>query len=198
MNDTLILFGRSMFINKIKKHIPDLIKKYDSLGINTFYESYPNINAVIFYDKTAAPTRQIDNLIITDRKNADTVIHQKNKELYEVVTNREEFSIKQGVINFYYFTSSMAINWAYLKGYKNVVLCGIDLMNNLHFDNDFKSDLSDGVQTETKKYMENICTKYINLFQLNPESDLKIPKINIDNLLKGEIHESYGKNQGFL
>jgi S-adenosylhomocysteine hydrolase len=198
MNDTLILFGRSMFINKIKKHIPDLIKKYDSLGINTFYESYPNINAVIFYDKTAAPTRQIDNLIITDRKNADTVIHQKNKELYEVVTNREEFSIKQGVINFYYFTSSMAINWAYLKGYKNVVLCGIDLMNNLHFDNDFKSDLSDGVQAETKKYMENICTKYINLFQLNPESDLKIPKINIDNLLKGEIHESYGKNQGFL
>ena len=187
-----------MFINKIKKHIPDLIKKYDSLGINTFYESYPNINAVIFYDKTAAPTRPIDNLIITDRKNADTVIHQKNKELYEVVTNREEFSIKQGVINFYYFTSSMAINWAYLKGYKNVVLCGIDLMNNLHFDNDFKSDLSDGVQAETKKYMENICTKYINLFQLNPESDLKIPKINIDNLLKGEIHESYGKNQGFL
>lgn len=190
MDDTLILFGRSMYINKIKKYIPGLIQKYDTLGINSFYESYPDVNAVIFYDKTAAPSRQIDNLIITDRKNADVVIHQKNTELYEVITNRPEFSDKQGVINFYYFTSSMAINWAYLKGYKNVILCGIDLMNNKHFDSDFKSDLSDGVQALTKKYMEDVCTKYINLFQLNPESDLKIPKIQIKQLLKGKINES--------
>lgn len=184
MNDTLILFGRSMFVNQVREHVPDLIKKYYTLGINSFYESFPEINAVIFYDKCAAPQKQIDNLIITDKRNESEVIHQKNFELWDVVTNRPEFSEKYGIMNFYYFTSSMAINWAYLNGFKNVVLCGIDLMNNLHFDNEnHKPVYADGVLDKTKKYMEDICSKHINLFQLNPESDLKIPKIQIEKLL---------------
>jgi len=176
-----------MFIEEVKKYIPHLIKSYDTLGINSFYESYPDIKAVIFYDKDAAPKKQIDNLIITDRKNQDVVANQKNVELFEVVTNRCEFSLKQGIINFYYFTSSMAINYAFLKGYKNVVLCGIDLMDNLHFDDkNHKPNIADGIMQQTKKHMEDVCLKYINLFQLNPKSDLKIPKISIDELLKGE------------
>ena len=61
-NNTLILFGRSMFVEEVKKYIPHLIKSYDTLGINSFYESYPDIKAVIFYDKDAAPKKQIDNL----------------------------------------------------------------------------------------------------------------------------------------
>ena len=189
MNDTLILFGRSLFIDKIKNYIPELIKKYDTLGINTFYKTYPDIDAVIFYDKDAAPKEKIDNLIITDRKNISEVKHQKNVEIYEVITNRPEFSNIQGILNFYYFTSSMAINWAYLKGYKNVVLAGVDLENNYHFDDkDFRPELADGVQEKTKRYMEQVCSKYINLYQLNPESDLKLPRLKIEKLIKGELN----------
>ena len=185
MNDTLILFGRSLYIEKIKKHIPELIKKYDTMGINTFYKSFRDIKFVIFYDKDAAPKEKINNIIVTDIKNKDTVSKQKNVQLYKVITNREEFSTKKSEINFYYFTSSMAINWAYLNGYKNVVLAGIDLMNNHHFDDaNHKPILADGVQEKTKKFMENICQKYVNIFQLNPESDLKVQKISVEKLLK--------------
>lgn len=187
MNDTLILFGRSLFVDKVKKYIPELINKYDTLGINSFYKSYPEIKAVIFYDRVAAPNEQINNLVITDRKNSNEVLNLKNIELYEVITNRYEFSTTKGILNFYYFTSSMAINWAFLKGYKNIVLCGVDLMNNLHFDDiNHKPIFADGVLLKTKKYMEDVCQKYINLYQLNPESDLKIPKIKLEELLKGK------------
>ena len=190
MNDTLILFGRSLFINKVKSYIPNLIEKYDTLGINYFYKSYPNVKGIIFYDKNTVIDEKIDNLIITDKKNKDEVKHQKNVELYDVITNRYEFSKKQGVLNYYYFTSSMAINWAYLKGYKNVVFCGVDLflINNFHFDD--KNDLpkqDKKVLLKTKKYTEDVCQMFINLYQLNPESDLKIPKISIEKLLEREI-----------
>lgn len=188
MKKTLVLFGRSLFIDRIKNYIPDIIQQYDTLGINTFYKTYPDIGAVIFYDKDIAPIDKINNLIITDRKNINEVKQQKNVELYQVITNRYEFSTAQGILNFYYFTSSMAINWAYLKGYKNIILAGIDLINNLHFDDkNHLPIIADGVQDLTKKYMENVCTKYINIYQLNTESDLKLPKINIEKLLKGEI-----------
>ena len=178
-----------MFIEKIKERIPELIEKFDTLGINTFYKSFPDVKSVIFYDKCAAPKELIDNLIITDRKNYNEVKEQKNIELCEVITNRCEFSTKQNILNFYYFTSSMAINWAYLKGYKNVILCGIDLMNNLHFDDsNHRPIFADGVLTKTKKFMEIVCQRFINLYQLNPDSDLKIPKISLEKLLKGEIN----------
>lgn len=187
MKDTLILFGRSLFIDKIKKHIPDLISKYDTMGINTFYKSFPDVKFVIFYDKIAAPKEKINNLIVTDIKNKDAVCHQDNVQLYKVITNREEFSTKKDEINFYYFTSSMAINWAYINGYKNIVLAGIDLINNLHFDDkNHKPIIADGVLDKTKIYMEDICQKHINIFQLNPESDLKVLKITLQELLKGE------------
>jgi len=32
--------------------------------------------------------------------------------------------------------------------------------------------------------MENICQKYVNIFQLNPESDLKVQKISVEKLLR--------------
>lgn len=172
-------------MKKIKKYIPELIKKYDSIGINTFYKSFENIKFVIFYDKNAAPKEKINNVIVTDIKNKDTVSNQKQVQLYKVITNREEFSTNNNELNFYYFTSSMAINWAYLNGYKNIILAGIDMMDNLHFDDaNHKPIIADGVQEKTKKYMENICQKYINIFQLNPESDLKVPKMSLEKLLK--------------
>lgn len=183
MENILIIFGRSLFIDNVKNQIPKLIKKYDTLGINTFYESYPDVKYVIFKDKGAGPKKKIDNLIITDIKNQNEVVNQKNVELYQVITNRFEFSLKKNVLNFFFFTSSMAINWAYLKGYKNIILCGVDLMNNLHFDDiNHKPILADGVLEKTKNYMENLCTKYVNLYQLNPESDLKIQKLSIEEL----------------
>lgn len=185
MKDTIIIFGRSLFINKIKKYIPELIKKYDTMGINSFYESYPKIKYVIFYDKIAAPKQIINNKIITDIKNKDEVYNQKDVTLYKVITNREEFSTNKNILNFYYFSSSMAINWAYLKGYKNVVLAGIDLENNLHFDNPLdKPNISEEVLFKARKYMENICSKYVNLFQLNPDSNIRLRKISIKEILK--------------
>ena len=48
--DTLILFGRSPFINKIRDKVPEIIKKYTTMGCNYFCESFPEVDHVIFYD----------------------------------------------------------------------------------------------------------------------------------------------------
>ena len=47
---TLILFGRSPFINEIAQYIPDLCNKYHTMGCNYFCDTFPMVEYVIFYD----------------------------------------------------------------------------------------------------------------------------------------------------
>ena len=47
---TLILFGRSPFINKIAEYIPELCNKYHTMGCNYFVNSFPEVEYVVFYD----------------------------------------------------------------------------------------------------------------------------------------------------
>ena len=79
-----------------------------------------------------------------------------------------------------------AINYAYLKGYKNIILCGVDLTENW---NHFYSvhDTSNDIIRSPKRIgkMRELLYEfkdYVNLYQLNPESDLNIKKINIGEL----------------
>ena len=199
-NTTLILFGRSPFINEIKDDIPKLIAKYHTMGCNYFVDTFPEVEYCIFYDdivpKVTNKTKIITNIrhFKEPRKKSQKlcIAHQQQAEFYEIITHqRTQFSNKAGRLHFYLHTPSMALNWAWQKGFKTVVIAGIDLTlaHPQHFDCDHTPDqdsftLKDSTVMNSRWHLENTASKYLKLYQLNPKSTMNLEKISMEELLK--------------
>lgn len=193
---TLILFGRSPFINDISQYIPTLCQKYHTMGCNYFCDSFPQVEYVIFFDdlvpKVCPHHTIITNIEYAQNRNAECyelLNSHPQCELYKIV-RLYAFSQKPGELHMCIHTPSLGLNWAYLKGFKNVVLAGIDLtlQNILHFDKDTtpdadSHDFNQSAIIHARLHLEKIASAYLNIFQLNPDSDIKIPKITISDLL---------------
>lgn len=182
----LVIFGRSPYINEIKDQIPLIIKKHTTLGINYFCNTFPDVDYVMFYDNICPNVK--NSTIITSFKNTEKepqrLIYSHKYELYHIVKNDDDFSFDPSTLNFCVHTPSMALNWAYQKGFKEVVLAGVDLVpNTLHFDDD-KPIFADEAILRAKNHLENVATKYLKIYQLNPDSYLNLPKITMEDLLK--------------
>ena len=84
----------------------------------------------------------------------------------------------------------MALNWAYKKGFKTVVLAGIDLIvNTKHFDKDTTPDadgpdFTDSAILRARTHLTDVAQKYLKIYQLNPESNIELPKISLKDLLE--------------
>lgn len=191
---TLILFGRSPFINEISDYIPELCEKYHTIGCNYFVNTFPEVEWVIFYDDLVPDVKQyhkiVTNVKYLGNSACNSILKTNYCELYRIKKNGDRFSKKQNNLHFCIHTPSMALNWAWLKGFKNVVIAGIDLTleNRLHFDKDTtpdadSNDFNNGAITYARNHIENVATKYLNIYQLNPNNDLKIPKITLKDLL---------------
>jgi len=199
VKNTLILFGRSPYINEVKDQIPSLIDKYITMGCNYFCETFPNVDYVIFYDDICP---KVENSVIVTQKKyfkdkkykcAQEIPDYPKKELFEVVKNSNGFSSDENLLFFHFHTPSMALNWAWQKGFKNVVLVGIDLNNHTpHFDMDTTPDIDfpkwyDKDLVKAKKHIENIAGQYLNILQANPKSDMNLQKISIEDLLSDKM-----------
>ena len=194
---TLILFGRSPFINKIAEYIPELCKKYHTMGCNYFVNTFPMVEYVIFYDDIVPEVAENTKIITSvgyyydrDKKCYNLLRTHGNCELYKIKKDCEHFSKKPNTLHMCIHTPSLALNWAWLKGFKNVIIAGIDLTleNREHFDKDHTPDPSSNDFNKSaidiaRNHLCNIAQKHLQVFQLNPESDLKLPKVNIADLL---------------
>ena len=190
--ETIIIFGRSMFINEIRDFISGLIKTYKTIGINSFSWVY-RTDYIFFYDDFEPKLFDDNQTVITDirlfqnkKTRAYGVLKDiKNKELYLVNKSETEFTKDDMRLNFYFHTPTMAMNWAYKKGFKNVVLAGIELSKDTrHFDSTYLANWTDNKRIRARKHLENICTKYLNIYQLDKNSTLNIEKIDIKDLIK--------------
>lgn len=195
-DDTLILFGRSPFIYEIAEYIPELCNKYHTMGCNYFVNSFPMVEYVIFYDDITPKVNE-NHTIITNvlflrekEKNCNKLLEEhEKKELFVIHKNKKNFAADINSLNFCIHTPSIALDWAYKKGFKNVILAGIDLtLDNQHFDYKTTPD-GDGHTFQeqslffAREHIEKVATKYLSVFQLNPKNDIKIPKVNISDLL---------------
>lgn len=182
---TIIIFGRSPFINEIKEDIPRLIEKYHTIGINQFYQSF-NVEYTAFADLLKpCNLPKITSKLIMSTFASPYWQDYENKEVFEIMHNRFEFSDVPFRLNYFFHTPSFALNWAYLKGFKRVIMGGIDLIQNTgHFDNpNFVPDWSDDNIKLAKEHLETVCTKYLDLYTLNPHSEIKLPYLNAKELL---------------
>lgn len=194
-DDTLILFGRSPYINKIADYIPELCEKYHTMGCNYFCNTFPMVEYVIFHDDIV-PEVSKDSTIITNiiylRKKSKCkklLENHKKKELFVIHRNFKRLAEDNMTLNFCIHTPSMAFDYANKKGFKNVILAGIDLTkNNQHFDYKTTPDqnghnFQEQSLLKAREHLYKVAAKALNVYQLNPDSDLKIPKINIADLL---------------
>ena len=111
-------------------------------------------------------------------------------ELYWIRKEFHIFSTKPNMLHFCVHTPSMALNWAYLKGFKNVILAGIDLTlkSNEHFDKDITPDADThdfniSALKHARRHLTETAQKYLKIYQLNPDSNIDIPKIKISDLI---------------
>ncbi len=185
--NTIVIFGRSLFINEIKEFIPELIKNYHTIGINSFYRSFPDVEYTCFADlHLPSYLPSITSKLIMSNMSGDYWKHYKNKEVFCIEHNSKDFSQEEHILNYCFHTPSIALNWAYLKGFKNVVLAGIDLINHTgHFDApDIVPNWSDDNIKEAINHIEKIATQYLNVYTVNPNSIINIPFISVEDLLR--------------
>lgn len=181
MDKTCIIFGRSPFINHIADLIPQLSKKYFTIGINKFCESH-KVDLAIACDPYCYDVK--DTPIIFNALHYDSFKHAKNK-LPHLMHVGMDFQETKGNLTICVHSASVAMNWAWQNGFENVILAGIDLESGTpHFDAENyifsmpKSFIKDAIIQ-----IEEYATKHINVYQANPNSKMKIPKINLEELL---------------
>lgn len=188
-DDTLILFGRSPFINEIKDYIPKLIAKYHTMGCNYFCNTFPDVEYVLFYDDIVPNV--VNSTVITDLQNYENENRKSYQfcrsypkiETYKIQEKRNKFSEEEGTLSYCAHSPSIALDWAYKKGFENVVIAGIDLVpHTKHYDSE-DYIFGDYAISVARNHLVNIATKYLNIFQLNPNSDLGLRKVTLTDLL---------------
>lgn len=157
----LLIFGRSPFIKKL-----DLTKidynRFDVLCIN-----YPipdiKVHYVVAADYWTEPVLASKTEFISQNTG------------WELTKTDERIITKEGHLSWAFFSSSLAVNFAILRGYKVIYLAGIDLFDNnepfAHYDGIINQKPASIEATSKEKLYIKKIAKDVKLYQLNPKAD---------------------------
>lgn len=157
----LLLFGRSPFINTLNLKNIDY-NRFDVCCIN-----YPIPNIKVHYVVSADPWTKPILAPKTEWVSQNTG--------WEFVKT-DDIVQEKGRLSWRIFSSSLAVNFAILRGYKTIYIAGVDLMEDdkpfIHYDgivNTRKATISGCIQE--KEYIKKLAEKYnVKLYQLNREA----------------------------
>lgn len=133
-DNTCIIFGCSPFINEFgQDKIKYLINNYITFGVNNFPRTYNDVDYWIWSDYGAYE----DSKQYIKNQKIITSLEVYRREIcgdFEPEYVFEGVSEIQHELNnnlaIYKTTAHPAINYAYLLGFKNIILCGVDLTSN--------------------------------------------------------------------
>lgn len=174
MTKDLIIFGGSPFINTINLQRIDTTR-FDILAINR-----PPLNIPVHYliahdtDFRACHTSQEVQSILAQGLNP-VFIAPKTEFIHETTGWKYKFDIvshEDKLLGFCLYTCSSALNFAYLKGYKNVYFVGVDLAeDNKPFSHwhgvTNHTPVSSACARRVKEYLYKY-KKWLNIYQCNP------------------------------
>ena len=155
----LIIFGRSPFLNKIDLNID--YEQYDVCCIN-----YPipgiRVHYLVSCDEWVKPVLAPKTEWISENTGWD--LHKT-----------KEFITEEKHLSWCCYSSSAAVNFAILRGYKEIYLCGVDLIENNkpfdHYDGIMNKIVPRGLAKE-KEYIIELCKKNnVKIYQTNPAAD---------------------------
>ena len=169
----LIILGGSPFVNTVKlSHID--IKRFDIMAINRPPINIP-IHYLIAHDKDFRAVHSQEEVIKVKQKGLNPVFIAPKTEFIHETTGwswKPDIISKQDkLLGFCLYTCSSALNFAYLRGYKNVYLIGVDLAED---NQPFKhwhgvtnhTPVSSACARRVKEYLYRY-KKYLNIYQTN-------------------------------
>lgn len=165
----MIIFGRSLFLNDVD--IPNLIKNYTTMGFNQFGRNY-NPSYLVFYDSYYMGFDP-RSLVLMPKW-----FPQKHGIKYAPKPSAKPFLQESKDVDGFlqlghkYYSPSIGINYAILKGQRDIYLVGIDHVESdksfVHFDGEeSKPTLTPDSHIRFKEYIYN-CAKHVNIYQCNP------------------------------
>lgn len=194
MKKPILIIGDSPFLGEIENKLHYLLELYPSLGINNAIRRY-NIQSHIFQDmKFVTLTNRYSEIKTVSLFMYGDAIQKENKELIDSYTfNFKKDTcadlLKGSRLAWCGFTHDYAISYCITKGYTDIILAGTaDFIGKQHYITSEIFSPSEKLVRLSKKFIEEICTQRANIYTLNPNSSLDIPKIDIDSLLKIEIN----------
>lgn len=185
MNE-IVLFGNSPFINHVA--VNTLICRYHAMACNSFGASYC-VDYLFLYDSLVQPKSDATLTFVPNWFNKAP----KGFIKYRAINNHRPLlhSIKSSGCPVYgrrHFTSSIAINWAILNGFKKIYLVGIDHIETdkslKHFDDTpSHSKITPIMHREFKEFVYN-ATKFVKIYQTNPQvkADWRLPFKRLEDL----------------
>ena len=191
MESTIFIIGDSPFLGEIEDKIHYITEKYPTMGINNAIRKY-NVSIHIFQDmKFVKLTNSYPEVKTVAPAWYGDLIQKENKELIESYTfnfktNTEEDIIKEGKLAWCGFTHDYAISYCIYKGYKNIILAGAaDFIGNRHYLTEEEFKYSEKLKLQSKKFIEEVCSKKANIITCNPDSILEVSKVlNFEEFLK--------------
>lgn len=186
--DSIIIFGGSNFIHEVDLKRIDL-DRFDILCINRPVHNIP-VHYLVAHDTdfrqchSQTEVKEILNKGLNPVFTAPKTefIHETTgwKWKFDIISNEDK------LLGFCLYTCSSALNFAYLRGYKNVYFIGVDLEeNNKPFSHwhGVTNVLSvpDTCARQAKAYLYRY-KKLLNMYQCNPNVKWDIPYCPIDQL----------------
>lgn len=190
MSRTVLLIGDSPFLGTIKDKIHYLIDKYDSIGINNSVRLYP-IKKHIFQDMKFIPlTLKYQEIPTVTLYMYGDMIAKDKRELidsytFDFLKNSSEDIVKDGKLAWCGFTHDYAISYCIYKGYDKVILIGAaDFISGGHYATQEDFIYAEKLKKQSKRFIEEVCSKKIKIYTLNPESFLNVSRISAEELLE--------------
>ena len=175
MKDSIIIFGGSPFVATIDKSRIDL-DRFDILCINRPIHNLP-VHYLVAYDDgfTACHTQEEVKIALANNLNPvflapkTEFIHKSSGWTFK----KDYISHEDKTLGFCMYTCSSAVNFAYLRGYKNIYFIGVDLkednkpFSHWHGVTNIKPDDISSTK-QCKNYMYQY-KKWLNMYQVNKE-----------------------------
>lgn len=152
ITDTVLIFGRSSFINKIN------VQKLLNLGFTTF--------AINNHDFETDFTVFVDDAMAKRHKSLKgTIITQSRHAVREPVIYFDDFS--------YDFTHDYLLKWLNGRCTRAILIGAADFEGEGHYNDNFKFSYCESAKNRSISYIEGI--KDIEIFKLNPNGVLNVP-----------------------
>lgn len=182
-----ILLGDSPYLGEVEKTLQYALDRYYSIGINRIINKF-RVQSHIFVDPLFLRlTNEHPELFTVSLYKYGDLIVKKNKELYNTYTFKfgEESILSRGnELAWCGFTHDYALSYLITKGFDDIILIGTaDFVSGPHYSNPYDLKCSEKLKSNSKRFIEDICSKRALIRTCNPNSFLSIPRINIEELL---------------
>lgn len=191
MNKTIFIIGDSPFLGEIEDKIHYITERYPTIGINNAVRKY-NISTHIFQDmKFINLTNQYHEVKTVTIPAWEDAVMKDNKECFNSYpfsfkVNTKDDIVKKGELAWCGFTHDYAISYCIMKGYERIILVGAaDFTGNKHYLTEEEFKYSEKLKCSSRRFIEEVCSKKVNIMTCNPDSILEVPKVvNFEEFLK--------------